>query len=60
MADKEEEKSLVQKAIDFAFGSPEAHTPSRQLNRKERRTRLSIARKQAVRKRRKKFSGRKR
>lgn len=59
MTDKEETKSLVQKAIDFAFGSPEAHVPSRQLNRKERRTRISIARKQAVRKRRKKFGGRK-
>ncbi len=54
----EKDKSIIQRAIDFAFGKPEAHQPMRRANRKERRTRVAILRKRAAAKKRRKHERR--
>ena len=38
------DKSIIQRALDFAFGKPEAHTPGIRENRKQRRAREAVQR----------------
>lgn len=45
MTNAADERSIVQRAIDFAFGKPEAHNPVPRMNRKMRRTQRALLRK---------------
>ncbi len=58
MTNADDERSIVQRAIDFAFGKPEAHQPTLRMNRKQRRIQRSLIRKRQVVNKRKKHEGR--
>lgn len=44
----EENKSIIQRAVEFAFGKPKAHQPPPGMNRKQRRTALAFRQKQVT------------